>query len=494
MTRISSAGSGEPASLVAVRTATLARPSPVLPRIEGSRPQSSTQVTLDGPAVAKVVYAKPKSVEEPQFMPTRTWASPQQDVISTLMARNGSAGSLADRWGGLGGALLLRFAATPSDYRQTMVDDSAPHAAGVAVVDRTSALDTQALNGAPDETAKVSLKIQTRSGQTVALKIAVSDHEGRSSLQVEIGSSGPLSSTELEALAQLAEGLDKVLDGLGQSDALKLDLAKLMDYDSSALSSVDLTVTNPKPSQALSTFALHLGVDRKTLALAGEAGEIALNLDMNTPVGRVNAQQRQSAVQQHLQQFDAAAQRSHADATLVALFKNAFTQLHAQPPSQAASRAEVLSPALERQVQPLLSGLVDFEGSFSGDFERTNPSGAVTEVGRADYQLSQKTRVRQIGGTGDMLIAQTQSEKLDAHSMASRHGGMLDTRTGNYDLNKIQDRNTITTLIETAKGVLTRAMKKTDQHQRHTYEKLADHRVEERRDTPLNNNTLERLR
>nr|WP_269838244.1 hypothetical protein [Paucibacter sp. M5-1]MCZ7880219.1 hypothetical protein [Paucibacter sp. M5-1] len=491
MTRISSAGLSLPTQhLSPVRTTTPARPTAVA--VESSASPASTRVTLDAAAAATVVYAKPRAVDEAPFATTRSWASPQQDAISSLMARNGSAGGLAGRWSGLGGALLSHLASTQSDYRQTLVDDSAPPAADAMATDRTSALAAPALDGA--DAAQVSLKIRTLSGQTVALKIATSEHEGRSGLQVEIGSSGPLSKAEREALARLAEGLDKALDGLGQAGALKLDLAGLMDYDSSALTSVDLRVSNPKPSQALASFALHLGTDRKTLALAGKAGEIAVDLDMNTPVGRGSAQQRQSAIQQHLQQFDAAAQRSRADAALVALFKNAFTQLHAQPPSQVASRAEALSPALERQVQPLLSGLMDFQASFGGDFERSNPAGAVTEAGRADYQLSQKTTLRRHGAADDRSITQTQSEKLDAHAKKSRTGGMLDTRSGNYDLNKIQDRNTVTTLIEATEGQLTRALKKTDQHQLHTYEKLVDHRVEERRDTPLDKNTLKRLR
>lgn len=492
MSSISSVGSGLLAGLTASLTSANLRPPAVAAPTDDKAPTPSTRVTLDSQPAIDVVYTRPVPAGEPLFSTARAWASPPQDDISALMSRNvkTARGSLAEQWRGLGGAMLSRFASTPANYRQAMVDYMAPGVAGA-----TGALGTQALSGVQDGAAKVSLKIQTRSGETVELTLLVNTGAGGGNrgLQVEITSSGTLSATERDALAKLADGFDQALEGLGQPGRPRLDLSGLMGYDSSVLSRVDLSVQNPIPSQALSAFTLRLDGSQKSVAIAGESGEIALDLDLATPMGATSAQQREAAIAQHLQQFDAAAQRSHADAALVALFKDAFTQLHATPPGQAVPQADALSRTLGKQVQPVLSGLMDFEARFGGDFEKTNDRGAVDEIGRADYQLSQKTTMRRHGLTDAVSFSQTQTEQLEAYYLQSRHGGMLDTSQGNYDLTKIKDRNTTTTLIETAQDMLTSAVKHTQQQQLLTWNKLVNHRVEEQRETPRNKFFSERL-
>jgi hypothetical protein len=73
----------------------------------------------------------------------------------------------------------------------------------------------------------------------------------------------------------------------------------------------------------------------------------------------------------------------------------------------------------------------------------------VTEIGRAEYQVGQKT-TRQSRGTEGESIAQVVTESLNAESKKARNRSMLDLQSGNYDLTKVQDSRTITTLIETA--------------------------------------------
>lgn len=486
------------------------------PRVEARLPQppapspATTQVTLDAGAAAanELVYAKPKAAEPaPLFARTRSWATAAQrgDEIGGLMARNvdgrTAKGGLADSWRGLGGALLARFAATPANYRQTLVDTQAPQTPGSPAGTSTEAIDAQLPDLDQPDATQVSLKIQTRSGQTVALKISMSRTEGDAGgegLQVEIAGSGPLEQDEREALAKLADGLDRALEGLGHPERPQLDLAGLMKaYDGKALTGLELSIRNPKPQQALESFSLSLGAERKALALKGAAGEVALNLDLSTPLRTTDPQQRQAAIQQHLRQFDAAAQRSRADAGLVALFKDAFAQMHgaAAPPEQPAAADDALGdPALARQLQPLHSGLQDFQASFGGDFKKTTERGAINEIGRADYTLSQKTTVRRQGGAGEMSITQERSEQLDAHSLKSRFGGMLDTSSGNYDIRKVKDSLSTTTLIERTKDQPLRALRKTEQQQLETREALENHRVTERSSLPATRNFLERLR
>lgn len=557
MTSIITAGTVSLAPVAASRiAATSIRSTVAATQADTGAASPSTRLTLASLATNDVVYQRPQAAGAPLPVPTRAWASPQQDDISALMARNSNSvnhnrlgGSLADQWRGLGGALLSRFTTTESNYRQALADCFPPEAtegaadAGAAVdgapptdapaaspID-TQALDADALAGVKDEAVTVKLTIQTHSGQTVDLKLAVNpgaDGKPRG-IQVESTSSGPLSNAERKALAQLAEGFDQVLEGLGQKDKLKLDVARLMNYDRSVLTGLDLTVNNPKEKQALTSFSLQLDADQKKVAFTGAAGEMAFNLDAALPLGAGRALQRQAAIDEHLRSFDAAGKRGHADAKLLALFKSAFTQLHATPVEeedgpdalpkpgiqaeartkpepkaalqtalqtapQAEPKASTLGPALERQVQPLHSGLADFQASFSGDTQRLNDRGAVKEIGRADYQFSQKTTVKRTGGDGDLSITQTQSEKLEARYNRSLFGGMLDTRAGHYESHAVRDENTHTTSIDTARHRVARAVKQTDLHQLQTYEKLINHRPEEQRRTPLDQRTVQRLR
>lgn len=448
----------------------------------------STVVSLETMTAVDVVYSKPAPYTQRQ-----AWTSQTRDAVSSLMATNSarsSAEGLAGRWRGLGSALLNQFAATGANYRQTLVNYQAADTPGVS----TQSLDAAALDSFSGKAAKASFKVQTRSGQTVEFIIAVDNTPGKNGLQVEIKSSAALSSSEKNALAKLAQGFDKALEGLGQADKPQMDLANLMDFDSSVLKSVDLTVKNPQASQPLSTFNLHLGPERKTIEFKGLLGETALAVDAQSPLGAVDSRQRQSAIDGLLRQFDAAAQRSHADSQLVGLFKDAFTQLHASTSAGSASPAVTA----ERQeaaarIQPLLSGLTDFEASFSGDFERTGRYGGVIEKGHVDYRLSQQTEVKQTAGAEDLSAEQTQEEQLQGQYMQSRGGVMLDLASGNYDVFTVEDSTRTSTKVETVKGKLSEATRQTEQQLLQTMKKMVNFRAEEERSTPRNKRLEENL-
>lgn len=448
----------------------------------------STVLSLDTMTAVDVIYTKPAP-----YTPRQAWASQTRDAVSSLMATNSARSStegLAGRWRGLGSALINQFATTGANYRQALVNYQAADTPGVT----TQSLDAAALDGFSGKAAKASFKVQTRSGQTVEFIIAVDNAPGKNGLQVEIKSSGALSSSEKTALAKLAQGFDKALEGLGQADKPQMDLANLLDFDSSVLKSVDLSVKNPQASQPLSTFNLHLGPERKTLDFKGLLGETALAVDAQSPLGAVDSRQRQSAIDGLLRQFDAAAQRSHADSQLVGMFKDAFTQLHSI--SAAGSASAAVTP--ERQeaasrIQPLLSGLADFEASFSGDFERTGRYGGVIEKGHVDYRLSQQTEVKQTAGAEDLRAEQTQEETLQGQYMQSRGGVMLDTASGNYDVFTVDDSTRTSTKVETVKGKLSEATRQTEQQLLQTMKKMVNFRAEEERSTPRNKSLVENL-
>ena len=238
----------------------------------------STVLQLTQADSASVVYARPPAALEPVPAFARSWATEPRDTLSALMQRNTTAGtdSLAARWRGLGGALLTRLAQQPGDYRQTLV----LHADGVAATD--------ALVSARDRAVTAQLRVQTRSGAQVELSIAVNRgaHQVLGGLQVEMRSTGALTDAERQALGALASGLDQALQGLGQADAPRLDLAGLLAYDKRQLARLELTVRSPDAADPLAALSLQANARETSIRLQGSAGNLALRLDTATPLGQ----------------------------------------------------------------------------------------------------------------------------------------------------------------------------------------------------------------
>lgn len=402
------------------------------------------------------------------------WATEPRDAISARMESNRSLGSLDGQWGKLGGMLLAHVSGGGASYRQTLL--SRP--------DATRDLDIQ-MEGVRFGAATASLEITTRSGQKVQLLIAVnSSPQGNPGLHVQIESSGPLNAAERKALASLSEGLDRALSGLGQEGSPKIDLSGLMDYDRKAFASLDLSVGVPEGSNTR-LQALHLRLDDKRQSLelkTATGGNVAIHLNPATTLVSANPAQRQDALNQHLQNINAAAQRSRADADLVALFTSSFMQMHGMP----ASAVQTLMPAaLGQQVAPLLSGLADFEASFSGDFQRTNRWGVLTEQGHTDYRIGQRTDSRYRADTGSLVLEQTVHTALDGHiAKALLPEGALDMPNGNYELHTLQDRQTTRTRIAAEDDVLTQAVQMHDAQQSLTVQRFVENRLQEQYQRP----------
>lgn len=568
MNFIASAGPGLLDRLAASRAAASFRPAGVSSRAaDAASPAASTagtRVTLDAATTDAAVYARPSA---PGAGPRRVWAKAGDDGLSELMSRNSGkeAHTLSDRWRGLGGALLKQLADTGERYRQTLADvvpalpdagatdpaASTPDAEGAGSADpaaAAAALQQQALSGVATNATTVSLKVQTRSGQTVELKIGVNSGEsgGTRGLQVEVSSSGPLSGAERDALALLSDGLDRALEGLG--DGLPtLDLSGLTGFDADGvLTGLDLRIDHPdasadRPGQ-LRSFSLQLGAEKKSLSLRTTSGEMALEVDAaatsRTTTGAPASGRRWSAIDQLLQQVDAAAERSHADAAMTKSFKDAFRQLQAPPADpdetrradhgrrpdadegrerlrDAASTLAVrpaanvvnggavdaldpsamapMSDGLRAQTQALRSGLADFQASFSADSQRTSRIGSVQEAGHAEYRIGQTTGERPNAATGGRSITQTQTETLSANFQKSRTY-TLDRAGGNYDATTVEDSKTVTTLIDTTRDSIARAMRKTDEQRRKTFTEVENHRAASHQEWPDQRSVMERLR
>ena len=568
MNFIASAGPGLLDRLAASRAAASFRPAGVSSRaadaVSSSAPSAGTRVTLDAATADAAVYARPSA---PGAGPRRVWAKAGDDGLSELMSRNSGkeAHTLSDRWRGLGGALLKQLADTGERYRQTLADvvpalpdagatdpaASAANAEGAGSADpagAAAALQQQALSGVATNATTVSLKVQTRSGQTVELKIGVNSGAsgGTRGLQVEVSSSGPLSGAERDALARLSDGLDRALEGLGDG-VPALDLSGLTGFDADGvLTGLDLRIDHPdasadRPGQ-LRSFSLQLGVEKKSLSLRTTSGEMALEVDAAATSRATSSApasgRRWSAIDQLLQQVDAAAERSHADAAMTKSFKDAFRQLQAPPADpdetrraddarrpdadegrerlrDAASTLAVrpaanvvnggavdaldpsamapMSDGLRAQAQSLQSGLADFQASFSADSQRTSRIGSVQEAGHAEYRIGQTTSERPNAATGGRSITQTQTETLSASFQKSRTY-TLDRAGGNYDATTVEDSKTVTTLIDTTRDSIARAMRKTDEQRRKTFTEVENHRAASHQEWPDQRSVMERLR
>lgn len=549
MTVITSAGSGLLDRLAASRTAM----NPATDRGRtGSRGYSAfdeaaaasaassppTRLTLGGGAAAASpayeVAGGALVVNRTDARHARIWAQPklQDDAIGALMSRNRDAFSyqLADQWRGLGGALLTKFASSGEAYTQTLVDSMSlvgdpvgppqPPEEQARIDAEMQAMEASRLAGVGDYASTAGLKLQTRTGQTVELKVTA-NAVSSIGLKVEIGSTGQLSAAERAAVAKLADGLDRALEGLGQDDATELDLSGLMAYDRSVFSSLELKARHSQPGHV--DFSLRLDDSKQSIALKSQAGDLKLDVDVKTPMASANAAQRQSALDKTLQRMEAAGDRGHANATLVAQMKTAFQFFQTPPadddtkPGQSGrtgidttkSARDTTTSVLKRQpgqagdptaisardasAGAQLSGLADFEASFGGDTYRTNRFGAHKEGGHAEYKLSQKT-ARQDAADGGMSMQQTVSESLDASYKQAPNGGMLRVDLGQYSSTSIKDRSTVTTLIDANSERLTRVLRKTDEQQFKSFTEIDNFRPVSHREWPSQRSVVERLR
>jgi hypothetical protein len=162
-------------------------------------------------------------------------------------------------------------------------------------------------------------------------------------------------------------------------------------------------------------------------------------------------------------------------------------------PADKDAAVPALSDPLRSQVQSMQSGLADFKASFSADSQRTNRFGGVKEAGHAEYRIGQTTSSRANEATGGQSITQSQTEELTASYQKSRTY-LLDRAGGNYDATTVQDSRTVTTLIDTTRDSIARAMRKTDEHQLRTFTELENQRASSHQEWPQERSVVERLR
>lgn len=398
--------------LVANSTSAAWRTTPLTPLAalkEATAAAAAVPVASITSAVSVSLGQAPASADAQTYtLPGRTttaWSQRPGDAISSLMAGNLGLPSVATRFNGLGAAMLKRFDTEAGGFSQsvTLATSGASGASAIAPADLFATADNQ-----------VKLSIKTASGATVELSLG-SQADGLS-VEVKV-SGGELNDAERKALTQLSDAFQDAIDGLGDVPP-KLSFGGFTDFDPKVLSSVDFTARSKVDGKgAIQAVDFHADAKARSLSATGPSGTVKVDVDLSQPAILGNATQQAQAVARYLRQADAAGSRSRGDATLVAMFKDAFSQLNSNYGVTAplAGREAPGVIALNAGDHSLLSGLADFNASMVQAPDASNPM-RPEEVDTFSYKLSQDTSV-----TGKDPRNRTIHQDQQAQLVASFH-------------------------------------------------------------------------
>lgn len=300
-------------------------------------------------------------------LPPVQWANSSGDAISSIMNNDYTSSSLSGRFSGLGSALLNRFASTAGDYSQS-VSYGPPSGAGAY----------SSLAQLPQ--GKIDLTVKTKSGATVDIELD-SENGG---LSVNIKTSGKLSDSERQAIANLANGFQNAIDGL-TAQPPSLDLSGLTQFDTSAIASVSFKEDITKDGNSnISASYTQDSASRILDVTTANNSTINLKVDTSNPALWGTSKQRAAAVASLLKQFDAANARGNGDAALMSMFEDGFKQMNED---YGTSAPDALPGG--QDASSLVTGLADYAASVH-DAPGTNKAHP-GETDTFDYDVSQRT-------------------------------------------------------------------------------------------------------
>lgn len=404
----------------------------------------STSVTIGQATSSTPVYAITK--------PALVWENASADLISSKLAGNFSSSGGTSGFSGLGAALLERFTTDTSNYSQSVMRQTADSATSLNTISKQSQLHTKADN-------QISLSIKTSGGALVNITLG-SDSDGLG-VQVSV-EKGTLSEADRTALAGLADGFQKAIDGL-TAQPPKLDLSGLTKFDTSVLSSVDLHATLGTTNAQ--TLDFHADASTRSVKSTGALGTVNISVDMSKRALLGTESQQKQALNQYLKQFSSAGSRGNADSSLMDMFKDAFTALNSNYGASAttykSSGPEPVHFSLTKTDKNMMTGLADFTASVTQTpTDKTNPM-RPDEVDTFSYQVSQASTI-----TGDSTQNRNITQKQQSHLVASFHKSLTpglqlnltsDRDSQNYLYYQIDDKAESTTSVQYHKGALVSA-------------------------------------
>lgn len=371
----------------AISSFTQLQPSTAFPRLQG-RPAAAPQAGAAGPS----------------------------SVVSLSTA--GLASALADSGAPAAISTALRYKGQAAGLLHTLASGAAGKLADAALPDT------------PDN--RFALSVLTASGRKAELVLADAGGE----LFVRVDADPELSAAEREALAGLARGFQDAIDGLALVPP-KVRLAELARFGHPLLQSVDLQarVTLPGDPPERQSLKLHIDAQRRTLAIDGPRGAIAIGIDTSRPELLGTPEQQSRAIDNYLKQFEQAARRGHGDPQLAMMFKDGFSDL-----SRTSSRAPQVrvQPGAERAV---MTGMADFEASITASSRHDNPARR-EEVTGFHYALSQATQVEEKGARRSLVQVQEARLKASFHEALSKDAPLafdFRSETQNYRYHEIDD-------------------------------------------------------
>ncbi|AJZ75021.1 hypothetical protein SG18_26955 [Pandoraea apista] len=299
---------------------------------------------------------------------------------------------------------------------------------------------------------RFALTVSTASGAKVTVRLGSSDDGLSAEFSV---TQGTLTDAERGELGKLAEAFQNAVTGLAKQPPV-IDFSGLTGFDTSALSSVDMSATLDANGTTPQTVSFHADATQRSMHVDGATGKFDVKVDLTNLQAIGSPKAQAAALDAWLARFDTAQTRGNGDAALMDMFKAAFAGLNSHyPPAPALPRI-----TLNKADTSALSGLADFNASLSQVPKAPNPM-RVSEFDAFDYQISQRT---QIGGqdTLNRTITQQTQATLSASYHRSLWAGVplnltTDPKSQNYEYVKVQDSASSEIDIGYRDGLLARA-------------------------------------
>ena len=424
------------------------------PQVASTR---SPQALTVRPSTVVSLGQQPTSVEPRTYTAKGTlqavqgqyvWEQNGLDKLSMYMHSAVQSTSPAARFQGLGAALLEQLAANGGQR----ISQS-----GLAVNDGTATepllLGMQQARLREHATNSVTFQLTSASGATLSLGL----YSSEAGLAVDADvQGGTLTREELKGLAALADSFQSAINGLTREPP-QLQLGALVKLDPGLFTGLQMSAKLDTASGTQQTFDLHLDEHARSLKLQGPSGEVKMNLDTQGGTLLGSQAQRQAAVANYLTQFDAAQQRGQGDEQLMALFKDAFSQLNRV--DDVSPRPSGHDTAQNKVSRTLLSGLADFDASITQTVQKINPM-RPEEADHFDYKVSQSTSRK--GNAANLTVQQDQQASLKA----AWHKGLnplvdlmltRDSKSQNYRYHEVEDASRSTTRLAFANNTLVEA-------------------------------------
>lgn len=407
------------------------------PQSQQSTAAGSTSVTLNQ-------QSNDPTYTLAQLSPKSVWERVASDAVTSRMAGNIYAPNLANRFDGLGAALLSRFKLDGSDFSQAVMQLPAGTPADSV---KASAFHAQTDN-------QVALTVTTRSGATVT--VSLGNDDDRLAVQIAV-TNGKLSDAERDALSNLSGAFQKAIDGLTAMPP-RLDVGDLLAFDPKVLASLNLHASVDRGHNDIQTIDLVANDQQRTLTSKSLTGTVNVDVNVADTAMLGSATQQADAVHKYLEQFDAARSRGQGDAALMTMFKDAFAALHSN--INADETPKIRGIQLSTGDHGMMTGLADFSASITQTAVKSNPMRS-DEVDAFSYQVSQDTKITGASAL-DRNIKQHQESKLDAsfhRSLFADTSLMLDENrfSQNYFYEQIHDSASSNTEIGYQDGNLTKA-------------------------------------